>query len=195
MAVDIFEKRIFDGYRMDSLNESTQEISTQYNYDGTRKTTVFISHKHDDLDEIKGLIGLLERKYNIKAYIDSKDASMPKNTSGETAKKIKDRIKRCNKFILLATNGAIESKWCNWELGYGDAQKFELDSIALFPIKPEGTGDYAYKGIEYMDIYPHITYYDGTERYSNGNPIKAGFYVSTDKDGNRTITPLEKWLK
>ena len=39
---------------------------------------------HDDLDEIKGLIGLLERKYNIKAYIDSLDKSMPKKTSGET---------------------------------------------------------------------------------------------------------------
>ena len=70
-------------------------------FDGSTKTTVFISHKHDDLDEIKGLIGLLERKYNIKAYIDSLDKSMPKKTSGETASEIKQRINRCNKFILL----------------------------------------------------------------------------------------------
>ena len=61
-----------------------------------------------DIDE--ELIGLLERKYNIKAYIDSLDKSMPKKTSGETASKIKQRINRCNKFILLATNGAVESK-------------------------------------------------------------------------------------
>ena len=150
---------------------------------------------HDDLDEIKGLIGLLERKYNIKAYIDSLDKSMPKKTSGETASKIKQRIKRCNKFILLATNGAVESKWCNWELGYGDAQKFDTDNIALFPIKPEKTYDYDYKGNEYMRIYPHIVYYYGSERYSNGTVIKEGFYVCTDTENGRTIIPLEKWLQ
>lgn len=110
MAKDIFDKTIFDGYRVESLTESAQDIIPKYNFDGSTKTTVFISHKHDDLDEIKGLIGLLERKYNIKAYIDSLDKSMPKKTSGETASKIKQRINRCNKFILLATNGAVESK-------------------------------------------------------------------------------------
>lgn len=107
MAKDIFDKTIFDGYRVESLTESAQDIIPKYNFDGSTKTTVFISHKHDDLDEIKGLIGLLERKYNIKAYIDSLDKSMPKKTSGETASKIKQRINRCNKFILLATNGTV----------------------------------------------------------------------------------------
>lgn len=170
MAKDIFDKTIFDGYRVESLTESAQDIIPKYNFDGSTKTTVFISHKHDDLDETKGLIGLLERKYNIKAYIDSLDKSMPKKTSGETASKIKQRINRCNKFILLATNGAVESKWCNWELGYGDAQKFDTDNIALFPIKPDKTNDYDYKGNEYMRIYPHIAYYYGSERYSNGAP-------------------------
>ena len=73
MAKDIFVKSIFDGYRVESLTESVQDIIPKYNFDGSTKTTVFISHKHDDLDEIKGLIGLLEKKYNIKAYIDSRD--------------------------------------------------------------------------------------------------------------------------
>lgn len=133
MAKDIFDKTIFDGYRVESLTESAQDIIPKYNFDGSTKTTVFISHKHDDLDEIKGLIGLLERKYNIKAYIDSLDKSMPKKTSGETASKIKQRINRCNKFILLATNGAVESKWCNWELGnLGMAMLKNLIQIILY---------------------------------------------------------------
>lgn len=104
MAKDIFDKTIFDGYRVESLTESAQDIIPKYNFDGSTKTTVFISHKHDDLDETKGLIGLLERKYNIKAYIDSLDKSMPKKTSGETASKIKQRINRCNKLIYLISN-------------------------------------------------------------------------------------------
>lgn len=42
-------------------------------------------------------------------------------------------IKKCDNFILLTTDDAIESKWCNWELEYGDANKFR-DRIALFPL-------------------------------------------------------------
>lgn len=185
-------KDIFDGYRVENLTESVQDITPKYNFDGSKKTTVVISRKHDDLDEIIGLIGLLEKKYNIEAYIDSWDKSMPQKTSGETASKIKQRIKRCNKFILLATNGAVESKWCNWELGYGDAQKFDTRNVALFPVKPEKTYDYDYKDNEYMRIYPHIAYYYGNEKYSNGNVIKEGFYVCADTENGRRIIPLEK---
>ena len=195
MVKDIFDKSVFNGYRVESINESVQEIYKSYNYDGSVKTTVFISHKHDDLDEIKGLIGFLEKRYDVKAYIDSWDKSMPKKTSGVTASRIKQKIKNCDKFILLATNGAVESKWCNWELGYGDAQKFDTDNIALFPIKPDKTNDYDYKGNEYMRIYPHIAYYYGSEKYSNGTVIKEGFYVCADTEKSRTIVPLEKWLK
>lgn len=194
MVKDIFDKSVFNGYRVDSINESVQEIYKSYNYDGSVKTTVFISHKHDDLDEIKGLIGFLEKRYGVKAYIDSWDKSMPKKTSGVTASRIKQKIKNCDKFILLATNGAIESKWCNWELGYGDAQKFDNRSIALFPIKPEKMNDYEYKGNEYMQIYPHISYYSDNERYSNGEKIKEGYYVCTNTDTGRIITPLRDWL-
>lgn len=39
-----------------------------------------------------------------------------------------------DRFILLATDNAIGAPWCNWELGYGDAQKYK-DKIAILPIK------------------------------------------------------------
>ena len=74
-------------------------------------------------------------------------------TSGTTAAIIKQQIQKYDKFILVATNGAIDSKWCNWELGYGDAQKFDLGKIALFPI---AQNDNNWKGSEYMQIYPTI---------------------------------------
>ena len=95
---------------------------------------------------------------------------MPITTSAETAINLKDRIRECDRFILLATNGAIESKWCNWELGFGDANKYP-DKIAIFPLKPKGTYDFQYKGNEYMRIYPYIEFSDGTEKYSNGQQI------------------------
>lgn len=189
----ILQQGEFSDYSNISLNESRAEVSEILHY-ASAKTTVFISHKHDELDELKGVIGFLQTKYNVKAYIDSQDTSMPKVTSAETATRIKDRISRCDKFILLATNGAIDSKWCNWELGFGDAKKYN-NHIALFPMKPEGTYDRNYKGNEYMRIYPYIVYFDGTEKYIDGAPIAKGYYVREEtKDGN-FITPLNEWCK
>lgn len=186
----IFEQGDFQNFAIYSLTESR---STIYEH-SQRQTLVFISHKHDDLEDLKGIIGFLEKKYGVKAYIDSRDPSMPEKTSGETAKNIKNRIKKCDKFIFLATNGAIESKWCNWELGYGDAQKYK-ENIALFPMKPKGTYDYQYKGSEYMQIYPYICYYDGTEKYSNGKLIARGYYVFYSENSKNYIIPLKDWLK
>ncbi len=191
---NIFEQGEFNSYRVVRLDESRSAVTKSYQFSLT--TTIFISHKHDDLEDLKGIIGFLEKEYNVKAFIDSNDPSMPLKTSGETAKQIKDKIVLYDKFILLATNGAVESKWCNWELGFGDAQKFNKDNIALFPIKPKGECDSAYKGTEYMLIYPYIVYRDGSEKYSSGDIISCGYYVRTEnKDGPATITPLSDWLK
>lgn len=188
----IFEQGSFENYSKIRIDEARASIPPTYEY-SSRKPTVFISHKHDDLEDLKGLIGFLESNFNVKAYIDSRDPSMPPITSEKTAETIKDRIKTCNKFILLATNGAVESKWCNWELGYGDAQKYK-NHIALFPLKPRDSYDYNYKGSEYMRIYPHIAYYDGTEKYTNGHPVKQGYYVVSYKTDGYYITSLAEWF-
>lgn len=190
---NIFEQGSFREYSQVNLNDSRSSVIRFSQYEEI-KTTVFISHKHDDLDDLKGVLGFLQQKYGVKVYIDSRDPTMPKVTSGTTALNIKDRIKLCDKFILLATNGAVESKWCNWELGYDDSQKFK-EHIALFPMKPEGTHDNEYKGSEYMSIYPYIAYYDGTEKYINGQSIACGYYVCSREADLNYITPLADWLK
>lgn len=186
----IFEQGEFHSFAKDNLTESRAMIY-EYSQYGQHQPTVFISHKHDDLEDLKDLIGFLEQQYNVRSYIDSRDASMPAITSGKTAQNIKDRIIKCNKFILLATNGAIESKWCNWELGYGDAQKYQKH-IALFPMKPKDTYNFEYKGSEYMQIYPYITYCDGTEKYLDNSCVQKGYYVYYPDE--KRITSLEKWF-
>ena len=191
--IPIFEQGRFNAYSRVRLDEARSPFLEHSQYEAS-KTTVFISHKHDDLEDLKGVLGFLQEKYDVKVYIDSQDPTMPKVTSAETALNIKDRIKQCDKFILLATNGAVESKWCNWELGYGDAQKYR-EHIALFPMKPKGTDDDTYKGAEYMDIYPYITYYYGTEKYKDGRSISRGYYVSRIKDGTNYLTPLGDWFR
>ena len=188
----IFEKGSFSEYSQVRLDEARTSVLAHSQY-GASETSVFISHKHDDLEDLKGVLGFLQRSYGVKVYIDSQDPTMPKVTSAETALNIRERIKQCDKFILLATNDAIESKWCNWELGYGDAQKFKKH-IALFPMKPRGAYDSQYKGSEYMNIYPYISYYDGTEKYTNGMPISRGYYVRWRENDKNYITPLRDWF-
>ncbi len=190
----IFERGEFNNYQLKSLNEAMEDMNVLRHSYQTKKITIFISHKHDDLDDLKGVIGFLEKNYNVKVYIDSRDASMPRTTSGDTAKRIKERIEQCERFILLATEGAIESKWCNWELGYGDAHKFESNCIALFPMKEKGELDSVYKGNEYMEIYPHIVYSSGGDTYKSGEKIPAGYYLWYKEGGTYRIKSLKKWL-
>ena len=191
---NIFHRGEFQRYKIQSLNEAMKDVAEIYHGEQAKKITVFISHKHDDLNDLKDIIGFLEKNYNVKAYIDSRDTTMPITTSGETAERIKDRIKQCERFILLATNGAIESKWCNWELGYGDAQKFDLHNIALFPMKETNTKDNEYKGNEYMEIYPYIVYRDGSTKYKNGEKVLPGYYLRYKRNNEWYLKPLEEWL-
>jgi hypothetical protein len=185
--------------RKSFINESLKEIKTfsaKTAYD--TKTTVFLSHKHKDIEEIEETAGVIEMLEDLgaKVYIDSMDNKMPDQTTGQTASRIKEVIKYCNKFILLATAKAIESYWCNWELGIGDVHKFQ-SHIAILPIKEKGEYDFEYKGNEYMQIYSHIDYRDGTTHYmNNGGVISKGYYVvdPKNKEGITYITALNTWL-
>jgi hypothetical protein len=176
-----------------NLNESvrrTRYFSASKPYG---KTTVFISHKHDDLDleELKGVIDVLENYYNVIPYIDSMDNKMPEYTCVETANRLKQVIKFCDKFILLATNSAIESYWCNWEVGIGDVHKYK-NNIAILPMQDVGK---SYKGNEYLKLYHSIEYQYGLSRYSNTNEIiNRGFYVRQPTEEDYIITPLQTWL-
>lgn len=140
--------------------------------------SIFLSHKHDESEKLKNAIALLS-SIGVKVYVDWMDNTMPTNTSGETAEKLKQKIKENKKFILLATPAAISSKWCNWELGIGDVHKYP-NHIALMPI---ANSDQSWPGNEYLQIYPAIT----TEyQYSIGS-----YYV--EFKGSKIS--LVKWLQ
>lgn len=193
----LFERGAFHQFSVEEKYFSAVENKTNAlleNRVTSFRTRVFLSHKHEDLSELMDLIGFLEKQYSVDVYIDSMDKKMPLNTCGKTATRIKQVIKSCDKFILLATDKAVESKWCNWELGFGDALKFR-DNIAILPIKDEGELYTDYKGHEYMQIYPTIRYYDGSEKYTNGTYVEQGYYYAYfNEDGTLFITPLRTWL-
>jgi TIR domain len=171
-----------------SVNESLDEYSRETKQG---KITIFLSHKHDEAAELNSSIGLL-KSFGVEIYVDWLDIGMPKTTSGKTAVRIKEKIKENKKFIFLGTEGAISSKWCNWELGYGDSLKYKKN-IALLPVKNDG---YSYTGSEYMEIYPSIEYLDGSRKNNAGDYISKGYYVldPADDNGSRTFISLKQWL-
>lgn len=185
----------FNSYRISDsnvLNESfgrTRRFSASSIHSASG-VTVFISHKHSDLksvgdeNDLKGLLDYLEKNYNVIPYIDSMDKRMPKETCAKTAERIKDVIDACDKFILLATNKALASKWCNWEVGIADKKKFFGQDMAILPMLDDNKS--VYDGNEYLELYPYIESFDiDNSRYLN---------VSI-KDGNRRkYITLRDWL-
>ena len=133
------------------------------------KYSIFLSHSHHDAELVKKIV-LILKNIGVEVYVDWMDDSMPTSTCGITAAKIKQKIKQNHKFIFLATNISIDSKWCNWEIGYGDANKYQDDDIAVFPVKD----DYSdWKGNEYLQLYPSIKRLNNTLYivYPNGNTM------------------------
>jgi len=175
--------KTFSADNIVNLNES-------YSRDKT-KPMIFLSHKHEEGSILQDAIAFLKTE-GVDVYVDWMDEEMPAHTSGETASLLKKKIRTANKFILLATRNAINSKWCNWELGLGDAAKY-IENIALFPINRTYE---SFNGAEYLNIYPRIEYQDGTTTYSGGNFIPKGYYILYPaKNGTSTILSLKDWLK
>lgn len=170
-----------------STNESLRNFKSESSY---LKTKIFLSHKHDEIDYLEGAISLL-KSYGVDVYVDWLDEGMPKTTSGLTAVKIKEKIKENHKFILLATEGAINSKWCNWELGLGDVAKY-IENIALLPIKR----DYIdFSGSEYLEIYPYIFNIESYQYFKGSYKSQGTYVVYPSVNGNDKVVPIAEWLR
>jgi len=170
-----------------SVNESLKNFKNESSY---LKTKIFLSHKHDEKEYLEGAISLL-KTYGVDVYVDWLDEGMPKTTSGLTAVRIKEMIKENHKFILLATEAAINSKWCNWELGLGDAAKY-IENIALLPIKKDSTD---FSGSEYLEIYPYIFNIDYLENFKGNYRYQGTYVVYPSLNGNDKVVPIAEWLR
>ncbi|UKM63882.1 toll/interleukin-1 receptor domain-containing protein [Flavobacteriaceae bacterium GSB9] len=115
------------------------------------ESSVFISHSHKNGDLVEYLVSLLV-KLKVDVYVDWMDEELSYPPTAKTAIKIKNMISANKKFILLATNEGIESKWCNWELGIGDVHKY-IENIALLPVA-DNSGKWI--GNEYLRLYPYV---------------------------------------
>lgn len=152
---------------------------------------VFMSHKHRDLMDVIDIACFLSDTYHIGCYIDCFDKRQPLKTSVQTAIRIKKVIDNSHRFLFMGTNGAIASKWCNWELGYGDSKKHlnGQKHLAFWAMRNTAIKQGNYKGYEYMEMYPFIVYQPNAE-----NSDSHGYSVRI-KDGLvEKFMPLADWL-
>jgi hypothetical protein len=182
----IFTKQEFEaiarkkaGYKFNSvLNESRSYSKTN------ALTSVFLSHSHYDKAIVEQAKIFFEN-LGISIYVDWADETMPEKTNGVTAEKIKSKIISNDKFVLLATNSAIISRWCNWEVGIGDTYKLYKDKICILPLSDNMNG---WNGNEYLQIYPRIE-----PVYKENNSFYDNIFKVVYPNGD--FTWLDCWLK
>jgi hypothetical protein len=122
--------------------------------------TIFLCHSHKDKEIAEGFQNLIAQ-YGVHVYIDWQDSTLPDTPSKKTAGGIKDKIKTLSLFILLATNNALLSRWCPWEIGIADVVK-DYDSILIVPIV-DSLGEF--KGNEYLQLYKRVEISLSTELF------------------------------
>jgi hypothetical protein len=119
------------------------------------RVTIFLSHSHLDHKVVKGLIRYLDG-LGISIYVDWNDSSMPAVTNRITAARLKQRIKACSLFMVLATRNALNSKWVPWEVGIADQMKGENALSVIAVADPSGK----FEGAEYLQLYQLVAFPD-----------------------------------
>ena len=96
---NLFYRGQFDNYKVRNIDKSLESITESMIFDSKYhevKTKVFLSHKHDDLEDLKGVIGLLETKFN---ELTSKFEALTEEC--EALKKYKAHIEDAQKDELI----------------------------------------------------------------------------------------------
>ena len=158
-AKELMTKRRIE--KIASEYEQYGEVSPEIPLNDRNQIDVFVSHSSADNEFIrKVLLFLRYAKGGVQGYVDWQDPKMQHPTDVETAKRLKDRIKRAKKLIYVVTNDSLKSVWCSWELGFADRDK-GVENVAILAIK---SNNGRWSSNEYLQQYPCISYFNGMFR-------------------------------
>ncbi len=115
------------------------------------KVTLFISYHPDELEELDSAINFL-KGFGVLIHVDWLDEHFARDKSDATTTQLQQQIRENSKFIFLATETAVQHKWCDWVLRLAATIKAPED-IAILPIR-EDFSDYG--GAEYLKKYTYI---------------------------------------
>jgi hypothetical protein len=148
-----------------------------------RKFDVFLSHSYADAEQILYIKRLLENHGNT-VYVDwIEDQQMSRgDVDARTARVLRLRILACTSLLVANSTNADTSRWIPWELGYADGVGKRVGTIPFLETDKIQT---AYKGAEYLGIYPYVT----EEESKRGNLL---LWATRSK---RTYVKFDAWLK
>jgi hypothetical protein len=131
------------------LQKAVKSLSLRDDYD------IFLSHRYDDKDYVDGLYEILENM-GYTCFVDWKqEPGLNRSTvDREVADWIRQAIARSKCLLYAFTQGSQDSRWMQWELGYGDAKNG--GKVAILPIANFQVTEH-YRGQEYLGLYPYVT--------------------------------------
>ncbi|MCK8521452.1 toll/interleukin-1 receptor domain-containing protein [Aquimarina sp. D1M17] len=131
------------------------------------KVSIFLLHKPDQLEELDSAINFLNN-FRVMIYVDWLDQVLEDDKGEAITNLITEKLSENQKFIFLATEEAIHSKWCNWVLRLAKT-KIPTEAIVMLPIRSDFDD---YGGEEHLSKYPYIHEIEAEKygvKYPNGD--------------------------
>lgn len=140
--------------------------------------SIFLSHSSADDEFVAGAVVFL-MQFGFPVYTDNHDRRLPVPPNTQTAKILKDEIKKSRRFVVFVSPNSRFSRWIPWELGLADGYK-DVVPIGILPVTSTGEEENWAKE-EYFGLYPRI--------YKSGNT----WYVEDPRD--RKPWTLDGWMR
>lgn len=148
--------RTVRSFAMDSLspvNESVKVKQPIVRIPPTQTFDIFLSHRYEDREAVKGLADELVNDFKYSVYIDwIVDSTLDRSkVSKSTAEILRNRLSRSRCLWYVTSVDSAASKWMPWETGFADGK---TGKVAICPlVSGEKT---SFSGLEYLSIYPYV---------------------------------------
>lgn len=145
----------------EELNREARQRRARYD--------IFLSQTIRDAEIVLGVYDVLTRAgYTVFCdWIDDPEADRSRVTPANAAF-VRATMGVSDTLLFLDTQGAVQSLWMCWELGWFDGGR---GPVAVLPVLSEG--ERYYRGREFLGLYPYIDL-DGEGRLRVVRPVVAG---------------------
>ncbi len=141
--------------------------------------SVYFAYDPKDEEYLLSVMLLLDST-GAKIYPDWSAYSISSDQESVNPETIRSNIERCSKFIFIATENAVQSSRCNWELGIGYGLKYP-DNIAVMSVTEQrGT---IWSGPDHLQTFPMLV--------TDNDFFIGEFFI---EGGQRRIS-LTEWLR
>ncbi|MDN7429920.1 toll-Interleukin receptor [Burkholderia sp. AU16741] len=117
-----------------------------------KRYDVFLSQTMRDAEIVLGVYDYLEQQgYSVYCdWIESPESDRAAVTPANAAA-VREAMRASDTMLFIDTQGAVQSRWMCWELGWFDAAK---GHVAILPVVSQDT-EY-YHGREFLGLYPYV---------------------------------------